>query len=161
MAERMHGFGMDIIFFDPYVEESTEKETKKELDELLKEADIVSLHVVKNKETINLISKEKLALMKQDSIVINTSRGGVIDESDVYKLVEEGKLFSAALDVYENEPPEYTTSLTESDAITLPHLGASTREAQLKAGTDTVKNVQSILDGDITTSVNGKEFQKN
>ena len=161
VAERMHGFGMDIIFFDPYVEESTEKETKKELDELLKEADIVSLHVVKNKETINLISKEKLALMKQDSIVINTSRGGVIDESEVYKLVEEGKLFSAALDVYENEPPEYTTSLTESDAITLPHLGASTREAQLKAGTDTVKNVQSILDGDITTSVNGKEFQKN
>jgi D-3-phosphoglycerate dehydrogenase len=105
VAERMHGFGMDIIFFDPYVEESTEKETKKELDELLKEADIVSLHVVKNKETINLISKEKLALMKQDSIVINTSRGGVIDESEVYKLVEEGKLFSAALDVYENEPP--------------------------------------------------------
>ena len=93
--------------------------------------------------------------------VINTSRGGVIDESEVYKLVENGKLFSAGLDVYENEPPEYTTSLTESDAITLPHLGASTREAQLKAGTDTVKNVQSILDGDITTSVNGTEFQKN
>ena len=161
VAERMHSFGMSIIFFDPYVEESTKKETKKELDELLKQADIVSLHVVKNKETINLISKEKLALMKQDSIIVNTSRGGVIDEFEVYKLVAEGKLFSAALDVYENEPPEYSASLTESDTITLPHLGASTREAQLKAGTDTVKNVQSILDGDTTTSVNGKEFQKN
>ena len=158
VAERMHSFGMDIIFFDPYVEKSTENELKVELDELLTKADVVSLHVVKNKETLNLISKEKLALMKQDSIIVNTSRGGVVDEGEVLRLVDEGKLFSAALDVYETEPPEYTTTLTGSDAITLPHLGASTREAQLKAGSDTIINVKNILNGDNSSSVNGQDF---
>ena len=158
VASRMQSFGMKIVFFDPYIDESTQNETKLELDELLQQSDVVSLHVVKNKETINLISKEKLSLMKQDSIIINTSRGGVVDESEVLRLVDNGKLFSAALDVYEQEPPEYTTQLTESDSITLPHLGASTREAQLKAGSDTIQNVMSILNGDFTPSVNAVDF---
>ena len=158
VASRMQSFGMKIVFFDPYIDESTQNETKLELDELLQQSDVVSLHVVKNKETINLISKEKLSLMKQDSIIINTSRGGVVDESEVLRLVDSGKLFSAALDVYEQEPPEYTTQLTESDSITLPHLGASTREAQLKAGSDTVQNVVSILNGDFSPSVNAVDF---
>ena len=158
VASRMQSFGMKIVFFDPYIDESTQNETKLELDELLQQSDVVSLHVVKNKETINLISKEKLSLMKQDSIIINTSRGGVVDESEVLRLVDNGKLFSAALDVYEQEPPEYTTQLTESDSITLPHLGASTREAQLKAGSDTVQNVMSILNGDFSSSVNAVDF---
>ena len=158
VASRMHSFGMKIVFFDPYIDESTQNETKLELDELLQQSDVVSLHVVKNKETINLISKEKLSLMKQDSIIINTSRGGVLDESEVLRLVDNGKLFSAALDVYEQEPPEYTKQLTESDSITLPHLGASTREAQLKAGSDTVQNVMSILNGDFSSSVNAVDF---
>ena len=158
VASRMQSFGMKIVFFDPYIDESTQNETKLELDELLQQSDVVSLHVVKNKETINLISKEKLSLMKQDSIIINTSRGGVVDESEVLRLVDNGKLFSAALDVYEQEPPEYTKQLTESDSITLPHLGASTREAQLKAGSDTVQNVVSILNGDFSSSVNAVDF---
>ena len=158
VASRMQSFGMKIVFFDPYIDESTQNETKLELDDLLQQSDVVSLHVVKNKETINLISKEKLSLMKQDSIIINTSRGGVVDESEVLRLVDNGKLFSAALDVYEQEPPEYTKQLTESDSITLPHLGASTREAQLKAGSDTVQNVMSILNGDFTPSVNAVDF---
>lgn len=158
VASRMQSFGMKIVFFDPYIDESTQNETKLELDELLQQSDVVSLHVVKNKETINLISKEKLSLMKQDSIIINTSRGGVVDESEVLRLVDNGKLFSAALDVYEQEPPEYTKQLTESDSITLPHLGASTREAQLKAGSDTVQNVVSILNGDFSASVNAADF---
>ena len=158
VASRMESFGMKIVFFDPYIDESTQNETKLELDELLQQSDVVSLHVVKNKETINLISKEKLSLMKQDSIIINTSRGGVVDESEVLRLVDNGKLFSAALDVYEQEPPEYTKQLTESDSITLPHLGASTREAQLKAGSDTVQNVASILNGDFSPSVNAVDF---
>ena len=158
VASRMQSFGMKIVFFDPYIDESTQNETKMELDELLQKSDVVSLHVVKNKETINLISKEKLSLMKQDAIIINTSRGGVVDESEVLRLVDNGKLFSAALDVYEQEPPEYTKQLTESDSITLPHLGASTREAQLKAGSDTVQNVMSILNGDFSSSVNAVDF---
>lgn len=158
VASRMQSFGMKIVFFDPYIDESTQNETKLELDDLLQQSDVVSLHVVKNKETINLISKEKLSLMKQDSIIINTSRGGVVDESEVLRLVDNGKLFSAALDVYEQEPPEYTKQLTESDSITLPHLGASTREAQLKAGSDTVQNVVSILNGDFSPSVNAVDF---
>ena len=158
VAARMHSFGMNIVFFDPYVENSTENEEKMELDELLQNADVVSLHVVKNEETMNLISKEKLSLMKKNSILINTSRGGVVDELEVLRLVAAGRLFSAALDVYEQEPPEYTSELIESEAITLPHLGASTYEAQLKAGTDTIENVKSILTGDLSKSVNAKYF---
>ena len=96
--------------------------------------------------------------MKKNSILINTSRGGVVDELEVLRLVAAGRLFSAALDVYEQEPPEYTTELTESEATTLPHLGASTYEAQLKAGTDTIENVKSILTGDLSKSVNAKYF---
>ncbi|MDA9645253.1 hydroxyacid dehydrogenase [Candidatus Actinomarina] len=158
VAARMQSFGMNIVFFDPYVENSTENEEKMELDELLQNADVVSLHVVKNEETMNLISKEKLSLMKKNSILINTSRGGVVDELEVLRLVAAGRLFSAALDVYEQEPPEYTKELTESEATTLPHLGASTYEAQLKAGTDTIENVKSILTGDLSKSVNAKYF---
>ena len=97
VAARMHSFGMNIVFFDPYVENSTENEEKMELDELLQNADVVSLHVVKNEETMNLISKEKLSLMKKNSILINTSRGGVVDELEVLRLVAAGRLFSAAL----------------------------------------------------------------
>ena len=154
VAARMQSFGMNIVFFDPYVENSTENEEKMELDELLQNADVVSLHVVKNEETMNLISKEKLSLMKR--IMHGKTSPILHDNSKIYNMVSNP--FDATLDVYEQEPPEYTTELTESEATTLPHLGASTYEAQLKAGTDTIENVKSILTGDLSKSVNAKYF---
>ena len=106
VATRMQSFEMKIVFYDPFIDSSTDKEEKIGLDELLMTSDFVSIHIPKNKETENLISKEKLSLMKEGSIIVNTSRGGLIDEHEVFNLVNENKLYSGGLDVYEKEPPE-------------------------------------------------------
>ena len=151
---RMQSFNMEIVFYDPFVDNSTENEKKVELDELLNTSDFVSIHIPKNKETENLISKEKLSLMKKGSVIINTSRGGLIDEQELFKLVKENRLYSAGLDVYEVEPPEINKEFENSKVVTLPHLGASTKEAQLRAGQQLIKNIKDILNNDLSSVVN-------
>tara|TARA_B100001121_G_scaffold193350_1_gene168869 strand:- start:61 stop:984 length:924 start_codon:yes stop_codon:yes gene_type:complete len=148
VSERMQSFGMSVAFYDPYVKDWNGPEENLELDELLITADVVTIHVVKNKETENLISKEKLDLLKENSILVNTSRGGVLDEEYLVKLLKSQKIFGAALDVYSNEPPKYGDNLKNINFITTSHIGASTFEAQLKAGIDTVENIKKILSGD-------------
>ena len=138
VSERLQSFGMKVVFYDPFVESSTEVEQKLNLNELLETSDFVSLHVPKTDETKNLISKDKLSIMKSNAIIINASRGGVIDEDAVFELVNQNKLFSAGFDVYENEPPNLDKESINSKAITLPHLGASTKEAQQRTGKEVV-----------------------
>ena len=154
VSTRMQSFDMKIVFYDPFIENSTEMEEKVELDELLMNSDFVSIHIPKNKETENLISKEKLSLMKEGSIIVNTSRGGLIDEQEVFNLVNEKKLYSAGLDVYEKEPPEIDKEYEKSKVITLPHLGASTKEAQLRAGKQIIQNIKDILNDDLSSVIN-------
>ena len=154
VSTRMQSFDMKIVFYDLFIESSTEMEEKVELDELLMNSDFVSIHVPKNKETENLISKEKLSLMKEGSIIVNTSRGGLIDEQEVFNLVNEKKLYSAGLDVYEKEPPEIDKEYEKSKVITLPHLGASTKEAQLRAGQQIIQNIKDILNDDLSSVIN-------
>ena len=79
----MQSFDMKIVFYDPFIDSSTENEEKVELEELLKTSDFISIHVPKNKETINLVSKERLSLAKEGSIIINTSRGEIVNEKDI------------------------------------------------------------------------------
>jgi len=153
---RLQSFGMKIVFYDPFVESSTEVEQKLNLNELLETSDFVSLHVPKTDETKNLISKDKLSIMKSNAIIINASRGGVIDEDAVFELVNQNKLFSAGFDVYENEPPNLDKESINSKAITLPHLGASTKEAQQRTGKEVVDNIKDILSGDLTSVLNKK-----
>tara|TARA_Y100001958_G_C21238067_1_gene564985 strand:+ start:1116 stop:2039 length:924 start_codon:yes stop_codon:yes gene_type:complete len=148
VSKRMQSFGMSIAFYDPYVKDWNGSEENLELDELLSTSDVVTIHVVKNKETENLISKEKLDLLKENSILVNTSRGGVLDEDYLIKLLKSKKIFGAALDVYSNEPPKYNGNLKNINFITTSHIGASTFEAQQKAGLDTVENIKKILSGD-------------
>ena len=154
VSKRMQSFDMKIVFYDPFIESSTEDEEKVELEELLKTSDFISIHVPKNKETINLVSKEKLSMTKEGSIIINTSRGGLIDEQEVFNLVNENKLYSAGFDVYEKEPPEMSEEKNRSKVITLPHLGASTKEAQARAGQQLVENIKNILNEDLSSVVN-------
>ena len=154
VSKRMQSFDMKIVFYDPFIESSTEDEEKVELEELLKTSDFISIHVPKNKETINLVSKEKLSMTKEGSIIINTSRGGLIDEQEVFNLVSENKLYSAGFDVYEKEPPEMNEEKNRSKVITLPHLGASTKEAQARAGQQLVENIKNILNEDLSSVVN-------
>lgn len=148
VAERMKSFGMSIVFYDPYVTDWNGSEESIKLDDLLRTADVVSIHVIKTKDTENLISKDMLDLLKPSSIIINTSRGGVLDEDYLFELLESEKIFGAGLDVYSNEPPKNVDRYNGLNLVTTPHIGASTNEAQLKAGLETIENIKKILAGD-------------
>ena len=148
VADRMKSFGMSIVFYDPYVTAWNGSEESIKLDDLLRTADVVSIHVIKTKDTENLISKDMLDLLKPSSIIVNTSRGGVLDEDYLFELLESEKIFGAGLDVYSNEPPENVDRYNGLNLVTTPHIGASTSEAQLKAGLETVENIKKILAGD-------------
>ena len=153
VSEIMKSFGMSVAFYDPYVKEWDGPEKRLELNELLSTSDVISIHVIKTEETVNLISKEKLDLLKESAILINTSRGGVVDEDYLIELLRSNKLFGAGLDVYSEEPPKNIDNFADINLITTPHIGASTNEAQLKAGLDTVKNIRIILSGDDSVAI--------
>ena len=153
LAERMMSFGMQIVFYDPYIKEWDGPEQSIDLDTLLSTSDVVSVHVIKTNETKNLLSKNKLDLMKKGSIIVNTSRGGVLDEDYLIELLSSDHLYGAGLDVYENEPPPTTEQFRNLNITSTPHIGASTKEAQLKAGLDTVENVKKILSGDYSVTL--------
>ena len=148
VAERMKSFGMSIVFYDPYVTDWNGSEESIKLDDLLRTADVVSIHVIKTKDTENLISKDMLDLLKPSSVIRNTSRGGVLDEDYLFELLESEKIFGAGLDVYSNEPPKNVDRYKGLNLVTTPHIGASTNEAQLKAGLETIENIKKILAGD-------------
>ena len=155
VAERMLTFGVNIGIYDPYISSVEEPFIKFEsLDDLLVSSDIVSLHLPKTPETTNLISKEKLDLLKKDAIFINTSRGGMVDEEALFKKKEKKEIYGFGLDVYSKEPPEYTDDLLDTTGTILPHLGASTVEAQLRAGQEVVENIKRILNGDEEIALN-------
>ena len=153
VADRMKSFGMSVFFYDPYVVDWDGPEEKKELDELLQISDVVSIHVIKTKETENLISKDRLDLLKENAILINTSRGNVLDEAYLFELLKSKKIYGAGLDVYSNEPPQNIETLKNVNIVTTPHIGATTFEAQLKAGMDTVNNIKKILSGDNSVEI--------
>ena len=153
VAERMKSFGMSIVFYDPYVTDWSGPEKSLELDDLLKTSDVVSIHVIKTKDTENIISRDKLDLLKHGSIIVNTSRGGVLDEDYLIELLKSEKIYGAGLDVYSIEPPENAEQYRGLNLVTTPHIGASTNEAQLKAGLETVENIKKILAGDESVAI--------
>ena len=153
VSERMKSFGMSIAFYDPYVKDWDGPEKSLELDQLLSTSDVVSIHVIKTEETENLISKEKLNLLKKNAILINTSRGGVVDEDYLVEMLRSKQIFGAGLDVYSEEPPKNIDNFVDTNLITTPHIGASTNEAQLKAGLDTVENIKKLLAGDSSVEI--------
>jgi len=153
VAKRLTAFGMDIVFYDPYVDVSVDEANKVELDELLKTSDVISIHVVKNEETKNMINDEKLNLIKKGGILVNTSRGGIVDEVALFKRSSEHVIF-AGLDVFSQEPPDINETFSTSNIVTTPHLGASTQEAQLRAGLETVQNISDILNGELSSVIN-------
>jgi len=153
VSDRMKSFGMSIAFYDPYIDDWDGPENNMELDELLTSSDVISIHVIKTEETENLISREKLALLKKSAILVNTSRGGVVDEDYLIEMLRSKQLFGAGLDVYSEEPPKNIDNFVNINLITTPHIGASTNEAQLKAGLETVENIKKILAGDSSVEI--------
>ena len=153
LSERLKSFGMKVVFYDPFVSDWEGEEQGVELDYLLSSSDVVSVHVIKTPQTENLLSKEKLNLLKPNAILVNTSRGGIVDEEYLVDLVNLNKIFGAALDVFDKEPIEENNKILDSNILITPHIGASTIEAQLKAGLDTVQNIKKILDGDTSSAL--------
>ena len=138
VAKRVRALEMNILAYDPYVSEERAKSVGAKLvslEELLRNSDIVTIHVPKTKETENLISEKEFEIMKDGAILINAARGGIVNEKALYKALISGKLAGAGLDVYEKEPPDPDNPLLKLDnVVTTPHIGASTKEAQLSVG---------------------------
>jgi D-3-phosphoglycerate dehydrogenase len=148
VAMRAQAFGMKIIAADPNITSEDTREYNAELVELanlLKTADVVSLHVPAIPATRDMINGKRLALMKPTAVLVNTSRGHAIDEEALHKVLSTGKIAGAALDVYKNEPPEGSPLLGLDNIIVVPHLGANTDEAQINAGTVVVEKIKHHL----------------
>ncbi len=145
------GLNMNIIGFDVIpIDEEFSKDVglmKADLDTLLQSSDYISLHVPLLDSTHHMINKEKLSLMKNTAKIINTSRGGVIDEDALYDALKNGKLGGAALDVFENEPATNSKLTTLDNVILTPHIGAQTKEAQSLAANVIAEKIIQILRG--------------
>lgn len=151
VAQRARGLEMRVMVSDPYV--TTEHAQRLgvelvELPELFASADFITVHVPLTKDTRHLISEAQIAQMKPGVRLINCARGGIIDEAALIKAIQSGKVAGAAVDVYEQEPPTAENPLLQFDqVITTPHLGASTREAQVNVAVDVSEQVIDILHG--------------
>ncbi|GAA4553904.1 phosphoglycerate dehydrogenase [Pseudonocardia xishanensis] len=163
VAQRLAAFDVKLVAYDPYVAPARAAQLGIELlglEDLLKVADFISIHLPKTAETLGLIGKDQLALTKPGVIIVNAARGGLIDEDALAEAVRSGHVGGAGVDVYVSEP---TTSspLFELENITVtPHLGASTTEAQDRAGTDVARSVQLALAGEfvpdaVNVQING------
>lgn len=138
VAERAEAFGMNLVGYDPFISEQKAKqlgvEMKNTVEDVLREVDFLTLHVPRSEDTYHLIGVEQLALMKSNAIIVNVSRGGVVDEEALAGAIDNGVIAGAALDVFENEPPGDAALCRMPRVVVTPHLGASTSEAQKKAG---------------------------
>jgi D-3-phosphoglycerate dehydrogenase len=143
--------GMKVLVYSPHCTDEKAKKMgaeRKDLNDLLKESDFVSLHIPHNDKTHYLLNKETIPLMKTGAYLINSSRGGTVQETALYKALKEGKLSGAAVDVFEKEPPEKDNDLLSLDNVILtPHLGANTKEAQIGAGTVCAEQIDKVLRG--------------
>ncbi len=149
VAKRARAFGMKIIYYDVFkLDDRTANELGveyRDLDDLIGEADVITLHVPLLPETKHMINAERIAKMKDGAIVINAARGGVVDEDALYEALKSGKLYGAALDVYEHEPLK-ESKLFELDNIVLtPHIGAQAKEGQTRAGIEIAQKVAEAL----------------
>jgi glyoxylate reductase len=151
LARRAKGFGMRVLFHDAYpppqevVEEHGAE--SRDLDGLLAESDFVSLHVNLTPETRHLIDAEALRTMKPTAVLVNTSRGPVIDEAALADALERGEIFGAGLDVFEREPEVHPKLLELDNAVVIPHLGSATVETRDAMGLLAAENLFAALEG--------------
>jgi D-3-phosphoglycerate dehydrogenase / 2-oxoglutarate reductase len=152
VSQRAAAFGMRIIAFDPYVPKERAKEMGVELmptlEALLVQADLITIHLPRTPDTEGLIGERELGLVKEGARLVNTSRGGIVDEQALAKALEDGKLDGAALDVFETEPTTESPLFGFEQVVVTPHLGAATTEAQDKAGTSVAEMVRLALSGE-------------
>ena len=156
VAKRAQSFDMEVVAFDKFVSAERFRELGVEglesVEELLARADLVTLHVPKTPETIDLIDAEAIAAMKDGARVVNCARGELVDLDALQAGLESGKLAGAALDVFPSEPFTEHPIFARPDVVVTPHLGASTAEAQDRAGVVTAEQVTAALNGGVVTN---------
>jgi D-3-phosphoglycerate dehydrogenase / 2-oxoglutarate reductase len=156
IAARLQAFDMRVIAYDPYVTAARAQQLGVQLvslDELLEQSDFVTIHMPKTPETTGMIGAEQLRRMKKTAYVINVARGGLIDEEALFDALTTGEIAGAGLDVFSTEPPAEggpaRKLLDLPNVVVTPHLGASTEEAQEKAGVSVARSVKLALEGDL------------
>jgi D-3-phosphoglycerate dehydrogenase len=152
ITARLQAFGMNVVAYDPYVTSARAQQlgvTLLTLDELLAQSDFITIHMPKTPETTGMISTEQFATMKPTAFIVNVARGGLIDEDALYAALKSQRIAGAGLDVFVSEPPLESPLLTLDNIILTPHLGASTDEAQEKAGVSVAKSVRLALGGEL------------
>ncbi len=151
VAKRCRALEMNVMAYDPYIPSERAQQIGAklvDLETLLRNSDVITLHVPKTKETLGMIKKEQIEMMKKGVLIVNTARGGIIDESALIEGLRSGKIGGVALDVYEKEPPDFNSPIFGFDnVITTPHLAASTEEAQLIVGLIIAEDIVNLAKG--------------
>ena len=152
ITARLQAFGVNVIAYDPYVTSARAQQLGVQpvsLDELLEQSDFITIHMPKTPETTGMIGAEQLARMKSTAFIVNVARGGLIDETALEDALRNRTIAGAGLDVFVTEPPLESPLLALPNVIVTPHLGASTDEAQEKAGVSVARSVRLALAGEL------------
>jgi lactate dehydrogenase-like 2-hydroxyacid dehydrogenase len=147
-----HGFGMRVIFHDPFPPSPSEAaalgaEPRSSLEQVLEEADFVSLHCPATPETRHLMNRERLGRMRRSAFLVNTARGDVVDEAALVEALKKGTIAGAGLDVYEQEPKVSPELLSMENVVLLPHLGSATQETRVAMGMRALENLRLFFSG--------------
>ena len=158
LIKKCLGFDMKIKVYDPYLDSKIIKDyggTKVDsIEDAVRETDFISIHMPLNDKTKNLVDYNLIKKMKKNSIIINTARGGIINEEDLNKALDENLIFGAGLDVFEKEPPETNNLLLKNKKVVLsPHTSALTNECKIRMAKETVKNIIDFFDNKLDKSV--------
>jgi D-3-phosphoglycerate dehydrogenase len=157
VADRAKGFGMKLLGFDPYAGERIKAERDDiqivELEQLLESADFISINVPLSEETEGLIGRDALQKMKRSAVIVNTSRGKIVDESAIYQALQENQISGYATDVFEQEPPIDSPLLTLPNVLLTPHIGSYTQDAMNSLGEQVVKSILSVYNGKIPENI--------
>ncbi|GGV01991.1 D-3-phosphoglycerate dehydrogenase [Actinomadura cremea] len=151
VAQRLAAFDMNVIAFDPYVQAARAAQLGVKLvtlDELLAESDFITVHLPKTAETLGLIGDRELHQVKPSVRIVNAARGGIVDENALELAIKDGRVAAAGLDVFSSEPCTDSPLFHHDNVVVTPHLGASTHEAQEKAGTQVARSVMLALSGE-------------
>ena len=149
---------MKVYAYDPYVEKNIIKSFGgikiEELSDGLKESDIISLSVPLTEETHNMINLNKMKMMKKNAIIINTSRGGIVNEKDLNEALNNNLIYGSGLDVFEKEPPNSNNPLLKNKRVVLsPHAATFTQECLSKMSVETAQNIIDFFDGNLNQSM--------
>jgi D-3-phosphoglycerate dehydrogenase len=152
VAQRLTAFGMTVIAYDPFVQAGRAAQMGVRmvpLEDLMSESDFISVHLPRTPETIGMIGADQFALARPGLVIVNAARGGIVEEKALYDALKTGRIRAAGLDVFAEEPCTDSPLLELENVVATPHLGASTQEAQEKAGLAVARSVRLALSGEL------------